>query len=54
MRTTDPDPQPFQPLGQKVTPPAPPASAPKQIAPGILEGPDGRLSTNLPLPKAQP
>lgn len=51
MRTTDPDPHPFQPLGQKVTPPAPPPPAPKRIAPGVVKGTDGRLSTDLPLPK---
>lgn len=54
MRTTDPDPRPFQPLGQRITPSSPPAAKPAQIAPGILRGPDGRLSTNLPLPKDKP
>ena len=54
MRTTDPEPEPFQPLGQKVTPPAHPAPKPRQIAPGIEQGPDGRLRTNLPLPKEKP
>lgn len=52
-RTTDDlqDKEPWRPLGEKVTPPAPPAPEPKQIAPGVLQGPDGRLSTNLPIPK---
>ena len=51
-RTTDDlNPERFQPLGPKVTPPAPPAPAPKQIAPGVVQDADGRLRTNLPLPK---
>lgn len=54
MRTNDPDPQPFQPLGQKVTPSPPPAPDPKQIAPGVLQRTDGKLYTNLPLPKDRP
>jgi hypothetical protein len=54
MRTTDPDPRPFQPLGQRVTPAAPRTVDPRQIAPGILQDADGRLSTNLPLPKDKP
>lgn len=54
-RTTDPELEPFRPFGPKVTPRPPPAAPePKQIAPGILEGPDGRLRTNLPLPKGAP
>lgn len=45
----------FQPLGQKVTPQAPPAAAPAQrVAPGIMRRPDGRLYTDLPLPKDKP
>ena len=52
MRTTDPEPRPFQPLGQRVTPQTvAPEPAPKQVAPGIVQGSDGRLYTNLPLPK---
>ncbi len=53
MRTTDPDPQPFRPLGERVTRPAPaaPAQGPVQQAPGVLRDPDGKLRTNLPLPK---
>lgn len=53
MRTTDPDPVPFQPLGQKVPAAAAPLSAPewKQI-PGAAKGvgvdPDGKLSTRIP------
>lgn len=54
MKTTDPDPKPFQPLGQKVTPPAPAVPDPKQIAPGVLQRSDGRMYTNLPLPKDKP
>lgn len=54
-RTTDDlHPEPFQPLGHAIpraTPPAPSKPEPKQIAPGVIEGEDGRLRTNLPLPK---
>jgi hypothetical protein len=51
-RTTDDlNPERFQPLGPKVAPPPPRAPQPKQIAPGIVRNPDGRLHTNLPLPK---
>jgi len=52
-RTTD-DLQPterWRPLGDKVTPPAPPPPKPKEIAPGVIVGDDGRFRTNLPLPK---
>lgn len=52
MRTTDDlNPERFQPLGEKVQRPAPPPPEPKQVAPGVIKGADGRLSTNLPLPK---
>lgn len=53
MRTTDdlnPEP-PWKPLGEKVTPPAPPAPEPKCIAPGVVQDKDGRMRTDLPLPK---
>ena len=57
-RTTDdlhPEPR-WQPLGERVVraPSSPPPAEPKQIAPGVIEGADGRLRTNLPLPKAWP
>ena len=52
MRTNEPDPQPWRPLGEKVTPPAPPAPAPaSKPVPGtdprygVQVGPDGRLRT---------
>ena len=54
MRTTDPTPQPFRPLGERVKPvptlPAEPIARPTGT-PGVVEGADGRLRTNLPLPK---
>lgn len=55
-RTTDDleSSEPWKPFGETVKAPPPPAPEPKQIAPGILEGADGRLSTNLPLPKGAP
>ena len=56
MRTTDdlnPAP-PWQPLGERVTPPPLPAADPKRIAPGIVEAADGRMHTDLPLPKDKP
>ena len=37
------------PLGPATShPSAPPAKPPKQIAPGVFEGPDGKFYTNLP------
>jgi hypothetical protein len=54
VRTTDPDPAPWQPLGERVQKTTPASPAPAQApgaAPGILRGPDGKLRTNLPLPK---
>lgn len=48
MRTTDPDPRPFQPLGEKVPRPAPAAPKPVPVpgaASGIVKGPDGRMQT---------
>lgn len=51
MRNTDPDPRPFQPLGEKVKPPAPasePTWRPKPNAPRIEIGPDDRMRTNIP------
>ena len=51
MRSTDSDPIPKPPLGEKVTPktlPSPPTWKPKPDAPGIEIGPDGKLRTNIP------
>jgi len=51
MRTTDPDPRPFKPLGEKVTPPPLPSGPtwkPKPGAPGIEINSDGKLRTNIP------
>jgi hypothetical protein len=48
MRTTDPDPKPFRPLGEKVTPPAPPPAPewkPRAGSPGIEENAQGQLRT---------
>jgi hypothetical protein len=49
MRTTDPEPQPIRPLGEKVTKPASaPIPSDKPLsgaASGIVVGPDGRLRT---------
>jgi hypothetical protein len=57
-RTTDDlqDSQPWRPLGERVTPPAPKPADPgwKQApgaAPGIETDRDGHLRTNIPLPK---
>jgi hypothetical protein len=54
MRSTDPEPQVQQPLGERVPRPAPTPPAP-QWKPldhnkHIEQGPDGRLRTNQPLP----
>jgi len=50
MRTTDPDPAPFKPLGEKVTPPAPPTPPEWRQKPGAAEGVqenrDGKLRTD--------
>jgi len=56
MRSTDLDPEPWRPLGERITPSSSTPAAPKEreVAPGIIEGPDGRLHTNLPLPKDAP
>jgi hypothetical protein len=47
LRTNEPDPAPFQPLGDKVPKPVAPAPSPawKEIRPGIWQGPDGKLAT---------
>jgi hypothetical protein len=49
MRTTDPEPRPMGPLGEKVARPAPaPATRDKAVsgaASGIVQGVDGRLRT---------
>ncbi len=53
MRTNEPEPEPWRPLGEKVTPPAPaprqPVYQPLEHDKRIERGPDGRLRTNLPL-----
>lgn len=58
MRSIDPDPEPWRPLGHPIAKPseAAPAPAPTPLpgAPHIERGPDGKLSTNLPLPKGPP
>lgn len=51
MRSTDPEPAPFQPLGDKVKKPEPPPPGWKQLRPGIWEGPDGKLATEPPKAK---
>jgi hypothetical protein len=48
MRSTDPDPQPFKPLGERATrqPTTSPPTSPKPTGPsGIVVGPDGRMKT---------
>lgn len=48
MRTTDPEPRPCIPVGEKVTPPTPSKPEPTQTPRGdygIVTGPDGRLRT---------
>ncbi len=56
MRSTDPAPEPWQPLGERVEKraPAPPTPGPVPVAPGVLRGPDGKFYTDLPLPKEAP
>ena len=56
MRTTDPDPKPLGPvLGEKVRPaPAPRPQPAPPATPGVHRDADGRLYTNLPLPKCDP
>jgi hypothetical protein len=56
MRTTDPDPLPFQPLGAKVTKPEPAAKPQAPQGPsGIVTDEHGRMSTtDHPLPKGAP
>lgn len=45
--------EPWRPLGERITPaPLPPKE--REVAPGVIEGADGRLRTNLPLPKEKP
>lgn len=54
MRTTDPDPTPFRPLGEKVTKPAPaPASSsPAPRGPsGLVTDADGRIRTTEHKPR---
>lgn len=53
MRTNEPDPQPWRPLGEKVTPPAPPPPPSKPVpgaTSGIVTGPDGRMQTTRHIP----
>lgn len=53
-RTTDDlNPERFQPLGAPIRP-APAAPKEREVAPGVIQGTDGRLRTNLPLPKEKP
>lgn len=55
MRSIDQEPEPFKPLGHPIEKPAKavpaPTTTPLPGAPHIQRGPDGKLSTNLPLPK---
>jgi hypothetical protein len=52
MRTTDPDPKPFGPLGERVQRPAPAAPAQKPQGPaGILTDSDGRMRTTTHKPR---
>jgi hypothetical protein len=55
MRTTDdPFPPPLPPPGERVVKaptPFPRRPANETVAPGIVRGPDGKLHTDLPLPK---
>jgi len=56
VRTTDDlNPEPIRPLGAPIRKPAAPAQPQwKQVegaTKGVEQGPDGRLRTNLPLPK---
>lgn len=57
MRSIEPDPEPWRPLGHPIVKPSKtePASAtvPLPGSPGIERAPDGKLSTNLPLPKGE-
>ena len=42
-----------EPLGEKVIPPVtPPKKKDVEVKPGVFRGPDGKLWTNLPMPKA--
>lgn len=54
MRTTDSDPKPYGPLGERVIKPVPvkPEWTPKPGSPGIEQNAKGELRTNIPLPKA--
>jgi hypothetical protein len=46
--------RPWQPLGDAIKRAPAPAPQPKEIAPGVFQGADGRLHTDLPLPKEKP
>lgn len=53
MKTTDPDPEPFQPLGPKVEKPAPAsAPSPKPQGPSGIVSVDGKLKTTSHKPYA--
>lgn len=54
-RTTDDlqDAEPWKPLGAPIRKPEPPPKA-REVAPGVFEGKDGRLYTDIPLPKETP
>lgn len=45
MRTNEPDPSPWRPLGEKVIPPAPPPPPPKPIAKNVVQDADGKFRT---------
>ena len=53
MRTTDEEPRPYRPLGEKVVPPKPrdPEWKPLKDHPGVEVNSEGKVRTNLPLPK---
>jgi hypothetical protein len=58
MRTNEPDPPPWKPLGSPIAKPASAPASPlwKPVpgSPGIEQHRDGQLRTDLPLPKGNP
>jgi hypothetical protein len=51
MRTPeDPLSEPWKPLGERLSKPVKPPED-KEVAPGVWRRPDGRLYTDIPLPK---
>jgi hypothetical protein len=57
MRTTDPEPEPFNPLGEKLNrnpPDSGPEWKPRPGSPGIYENRDGKVRTDMPTPIAPP